>query len=65
MNKFKCMKVIIILLMVLGIAFSILNFFPRSLNAVLPGVGEDRGVYVGPECENNGNLCDLWMEGDD
>ena len=51
--------------MVLGIAFSILNFFPRSLNAVLPGVGEDRGVYVGPECENNGNLCDLWMEGDD
>ena len=58
----KCMKVIMILVMVTGIAFSILNFFSGSLIALTGGGVSEQGVWVGDECENFGNLCDLWME---
>ena len=55
----KVIKIITILIMLLGIAFSISNFIiPGKLKASsIRGVWTDLG-----ECEGFGNLCDIGIE---
>jgi hypothetical protein len=54
----KVMKIIMVFIMLLGIALSISNFISFELNAA----DSLRGVWVGTECEGDGNECDIGIE---
>ena len=57
----KGIRIIIILLMLLGIVFSTLNFI--SINAfTVNGGGGFQGIWDNGECQHFGNVCDIIMD---
>lgn len=48
----KCIKIILVLVMILGIVFSILNFNSVNVNAE-----EMWGIKINGECQYIGNKC--------